>query len=94
MNKSRLLDERRFDQVCSRFETAWRAGQRPRIEDYLADGPATEGATLLQELILLDVYHRQRRGETPRPEEYGPRFRSLDATWITRAVASGEAEST
>jgi len=94
VNKSRLLDERRFDQVCSRFETAWRAGQRPRIEDYLADGPATEGATLLQELILLDVYHRQRRGETPRPEEYGPRFRSLDATWITRAVASGEAEST
>jgi hypothetical protein len=24
--------------VCNRFEQAWRAGQRPRIEDYVGDG--------------------------------------------------------
>ena len=28
----------RVDAACDRFEAAWRAGQRPRIEDYLRDG--------------------------------------------------------
>ena len=26
----------RVDAVCRRFEAAWRAGEQPRLEDYLA----------------------------------------------------------
>ena len=31
MNESNLSAARHFDEVCTRFETAWRTGQRPRI---------------------------------------------------------------
>jgi hypothetical protein len=27
----------RMDEVCDRFEAAWQAGLRPRIEDYLKE---------------------------------------------------------
>ena len=30
---------RQVDEVCLRFEAAWQAGQRPRIEEHLADHP-------------------------------------------------------
>ena len=29
--------EQKVDQVCTRFEAAWKAGTQPRIEDYFAD---------------------------------------------------------
>jgi hypothetical protein len=31
--------ERQVNAACDRFEAAWRAGGRPRLEDYLADCP-------------------------------------------------------
>ena len=36
----------RMDEVCDRFEAAWKVGLRPRIEDYL-------GALLCQSLLVL-----------------------------------------
>ena len=30
----------RADDVCDRFEHAWKTGQRPRIEDYVVEAPA------------------------------------------------------
>jgi hypothetical protein len=33
------MQVRRPDQVCDRFEAAWKAGQRPRLEDFLGDTP-------------------------------------------------------
>jgi hypothetical protein len=43
-----------IDDACSRFETAWRAGQPPRIEDFLPSQSSDKGgATLLNLLVQL-----------------------------------------
>jgi hypothetical protein len=81
---SRLLDE-----VCDRFEAAWKAADtpaaRPRIEDYLADVPAPQRPALLRELILLETDYRRLAGDRPRPEDFLARFPELDATWLAGA---------
>ena len=62
------------DAVCDRFEAAWKKGQRPSIEQYLAEGGPTERATLLKELLLLELEYRTRQGERPAAAEYRRRF--------------------
>src|ERR671934_2303918 len=53
----------RLDEACSRFEAAWKAGQRPRIEEYLAETPDPEHPIFLAELLALEVAYRRRSGE-------------------------------
>jgi tetratricopeptide (TPR) repeat protein len=49
----------RIDDICVRFEAAWKAGQRPPIEDYLPSGlPKAEHARLLRELLSLELAYR------------------------------------
>ena len=63
------------DEVCDRFEAAWRAVRKPLIEDYWRqehEGP--ERSALLCELLALDVYWRRRHGEQPEPRDYDLRF--------------------
>jgi tetratricopeptide (TPR) repeat protein len=79
---------RRLDQVCDRFETAWKAGERPRIEDYLAGTPEAEWPELLRELIRVEVYYRCSAGEVPQREEYQARFPMLDAAWLAETLAA------
>jgi hypothetical protein len=86
---SRLLDE-----VCDRFEAAWKAAdtsaaEPPRIEDYLADVPGPQRFTLLCELVLLEGDYRRRSGESPRALEFLARFPELDAAWLAGALAPG-----
>jgi serine/threonine-protein kinase len=64
----------RREGVCDRFEAAWRAGQRPRIEDYLPDAPAPDRPALLRELLVVELAYRARLGERPDPAEYRARF--------------------
>ena len=64
----------RVDATCDRFEAAWIAGNRPRIEDHLHDVSEPGLGGLLRELILLEVTYRRRSGETPTREEYLARF--------------------
>jgi WD40 repeat protein/serine/threonine protein kinase/tetratricopeptide (TPR) repeat protein len=82
----------RVDQVCDRFETAWknaRAGsQRPRIEDYLGTTQEPERSTLLRELIALDMAYRRRAGEHATPEAYHARFPFLDLVQLAAALAA------
>jgi WD40 repeat protein/Flp pilus assembly protein TadD len=77
----------RADQICDRFEAAWKSGQRPRIEDYLVDVSEPERTALLHELIPLDVDYRRLLGENPRPEDYQDRFPELDPAWLARTTA-------
>jgi predicted Ser/Thr protein kinase len=53
------------DKACDRFEAAWKAGEEPLIEEYLGDQFAaaepSRQATLLHELILIDLEYRWRR---------------------------------
>jgi serine/threonine protein kinase/formylglycine-generating enzyme required for sulfatase activity len=65
---------RRVNERCDRFEAAWRAGERPRIEDYLADTPEPERSLLLRELLALELAYRRRHGETLTPDAYLQRF--------------------
>jgi serine/threonine protein kinase len=64
----------RLENICARFEEACKAGQRPRIEDYLGDTPQPERSVLLQELLRLELAYRRRSHETHTPEEYQARF--------------------
>src|SRR5438445_12161 len=58
------------EQVCDRFEVAWKAGQRPVIKKYLGDRPEPERSVLLRDLLGLELDYRRRGGEKPRREEY------------------------
>lgn len=69
-----LTIKKRVDEACDRFEVAWRAGQRPRIEAYLIDSTGPESTALLRELLALEIDLRLECGEKPTAEEYAARF--------------------
>jgi hypothetical protein len=81
-NQSRLLHARRIDQICDRFEAAWKAavssGQPPCIEDYLSELSEPERSVLARELTALDLAYRQRTAERPQANEYGEGLPSGD----------------
>src|SRR4051794_16809497 len=64
----------RIDEACDRFEDAWKAGRRPRIEGYLGAVPAPGAEELLRQLLAVDLVYRARGGERPSPREYQKRF--------------------
>src|SRR6267378_2156462 len=79
---------RRMDRVCDRFETAWKAGRRPRLERYLGKLPPTAQSELLRELLVLELEYRYQKGEKPQPQEYQlrfPQYRELIATAFSEA---------
>jgi eukaryotic-like serine/threonine-protein kinase len=59
--------------VCDRYEAEWKAGRRPRIEDYLDEVPEPGRPALWHELLVLELVYRRLRGERPGPEEYRTR---------------------
>jgi serine/threonine-protein kinase len=63
-----------IERVCDRFEAAWRAGRRPRIEDDLGGlaGPARHD--LLRALLAIELAYRCQYGERPDRREYRARF--------------------
>jgi WD40 repeat protein/predicted Ser/Thr protein kinase len=65
---------RRLDQICDRFEAAWKAGRRPRLERYLGKLPSAAQAELLRELLILELEYRDQKGEKPLRQEYAVRF--------------------
>src|SRR5262249_48328948 len=66
--------QKRVNKVCDRFEKAWKDGQRPRIEEYLAEVPDPDRVPLFRELLALEIELRCNGSETPTPEEYHQRF--------------------
>jgi hypothetical protein len=86
-----------LDRISDHFEASWKAaaapGERPRIEDFLAEVPEPTRAVLLRELIALDLHYRRRAGEDPQAAEYGQRFPSVDvaAQLLARSSREGTA---
>jgi serine/threonine-protein kinase len=78
---------RRADQECDRFEAAWKAGQRPRIEDHLAAVPEAERPALLRELLQLEVDYRRLAGDLPQAEEFLARYPTLDRAWLEAVLS-------
>jgi serine/threonine-protein kinase len=64
----------RINRACDRFESDWRAGGRPRIEDQLDSVTGPERATLARELLAVELHWRRRAGERPTAAEYLERF--------------------
>jgi hypothetical protein len=69
---------RQVDDICCRFETAYRAAtvpkERPRIESFLGAVAETARPALANELVALEIDLRRQAGEHPQPDEYQARF--------------------
>ncbi|MFP6762211.1 MAG: redoxin domain-containing protein, partial [Planctomycetaceae bacterium] len=65
---------RHIDRICQAFETDWRAGKRPRIEDFLATDAEISQHDLLNELLALEVELRTNLDETIVLDELRHRF--------------------
>ncbi len=79
-----LSGEWRVDEICQRFEDAWKAGRPPRIEEHLGGATGAERLVLLKELVRLDLAYRRQRGEAVPSAEYLRRFPELGAAWLER----------
>jgi serine/threonine-protein kinase len=82
---------RQVDAICNRFEDAWKAGQRPVLEEYLRDVPEPVRSVLLADLIVLDVEGRRQAGEDVRPEDYRDRTGAIAPLPRTRTFRPGPA---
>ncbi len=65
---------RAADGLCDAFEDEWRAGRRPRVETYLARASEAARATVLRELLSVDLHYRRRCGDRPTADDYLGRF--------------------
>src|SRR5262245_10651742 len=76
-----------IDQKCDTFESAWASGQRPKLEDVLAEARPAEQDRLLRELLPIEIFHRVKCGEQPITNDYAARFPGIDAAWIEQVIA-------
>src|SRR5262249_27011318 len=58
------------DDRCDAFERAWRAGQRPKISDFLSIEDRVVRGKLFRELLLVELEYRRLEGELPKQREY------------------------
>ncbi len=72
---------RQQERLCTAFEAAWQAGQRPDMNDFLDQIDPSGHDELARELVLLDLTYRRQAGETPDPQAYADRFPGLDPDW-------------
>ncbi len=84
-----LARARRIHTACERFESAWRTGERPCIEEFARTGqePA-DRKQLLAELIALEIDLRAECGEAVDPAEYHDRFPDAASSITTVFEAS------
>jgi serine/threonine protein kinase/formylglycine-generating enzyme required for sulfatase activity len=83
-----------LDDVCDAFEEAWRAGRRPRIEEYLGGWKEPERCVLLEMLLGVEVELRRNAGDRPEPREYLERFAAYAELIRTVCDDPGPAEET
>lgn len=83
-----LSEAEQIDAVCVRFEEDWKAGQIPRLEQFLVGVADHEQEELLRELLRLEVEYRICRGERPVAEEYVRRFRGHEVV-VREVIARG-----
>jgi WD40 repeat protein/tRNA A-37 threonylcarbamoyl transferase component Bud32 len=69
-----IRSARDVDEACDRFEAAWRAGDRPLIEDFLDGTADSDLHVLFRHLLGLELDYRSGLGESPGALEYERRF--------------------
>src|SRR4051812_10077703 len=79
------------------FEQSWKTsskeGGRPQIENYLVRAHSSECEKLLRTLIPLDLHYRALTGESPRLEDYFPRFAIVEPAWLIQEINDHQLES-
>ena len=71
----------RIDEIVVRYESMWRNGDQPRLEDLLTGAQdESERDELLRALLKRDLELRGARGETPKPEDYVSRLPGFEPT--------------
>jgi serine/threonine-protein kinase len=86
-----LEDALQVERLCTRFESVWQRGERPRAEVYEAEVSATLWPVLLRELLALEMAFRLR--DQDRPEVSPLRSLSADLTADFARAAGGAAAS-
>ena len=66
-----------LDELCDRFEAAWKAGLPQPIEQFAADLEPDRRLAVARELIQLEIEYRQKAGQSPTPDDYSQRFPEL-----------------
>jgi serine/threonine protein kinase/WD40 repeat protein len=65
---------RHIEGVCNRFEAAWKAGQRPALEEFVRGTVEPERSELLRELLGLVLAYCSQSDDRPNLEAYLLRF--------------------
>jgi pSer/pThr/pTyr-binding forkhead associated (FHA) protein len=78
------------DELAARFEQEWLAGRGPRMEDFLSAASSAARASLMRELVLLDMEMRLEAGDPVRVEDYLKRFPELksEPKWIANFLVA------
>lgn len=76
----------RINRLCNNFETAWKSGKHPTVEQALKHLPPDDQSAALLELIPLEIEYRRRNGTQLHFEEYLTRFPALEQTWLARLL--------
>lgn len=89
-SNSNLSDEilRKIDQACDDFESAWKTGERPFVDDVLGGFPEEARGTVLNELLPIEIAWRLKSGETPSADSYLFRFPELDQARLEALIGS------
>jgi hypothetical protein len=59
-----------LEQLCIRFETAWKTKKPLKIEDLLLDSPAEARPRLVRDLLSFEIALRRNDGDEASLEEY------------------------
>ena len=84
-----LEQAQRIHSFCEEFEASCRAGDSPRIEEYLLRASENDQSVLLRELLFLEVELKHSSGEAISAAAYRSRFPEA-ASAIEVAFAEGE----
>ena len=63
-----------LDELCDRFESAWKAGSPQPIEGFVADVATDRQRDFTRELLQLEIEYRKKSGLTPTLADYLDRF--------------------
>jgi serine/threonine-protein kinase len=77
-----LAQARRIHSACELFESRFRTGEQPRIDECLETCRCDDRLELFHELLALEIELRRERGENPLPAEYIARFPALQSAIV------------
>src|SRR5262245_54999993 len=69
-----FAEARRIDLLCDDFEARWMAGERPRLEGFVASLPESLRSDGLRALLVIELELLARENSRPSPDEYQTRF--------------------